>query len=83
MSADERMSLRASAPGEETESARASIPDLTASLRRIGAPTAEAADGIEASMRHEGRRQRLAALLERWAAAEEAMGAIAEGRDDA
>ena len=34
-------------------------------------------------MRQEGRRQRLVALLERWAAEDEAMGAIEEGRDDA
>ena len=85
MSAHERMSLRgASALGEEdTESVRASILELSASLRRIGALTAEAADGIEASMRHEGRRQRLVALLERWAAEDEESGTIAEGRDDA
>ena len=71
MSAHERMSLRASAPGDEdTEAVRASILELTASLRRLGALTAEAADEIEASMRHEGRRQRLVALLERWAAEE-------------
>ena len=85
MSAHKRISLRgASALGEgDTESVRASILELTASLRRIGALTAEAADGIEASMRQEGRRQRLVALLERWAAEEEATGAIAEGCDDA
>ena len=70
MSAHERMSLRgASAPGEgDTESVRASILDLTASLRRIGALTAEAADEIEEPMRQEDQRQRLVALLERWAA---------------
>ena len=85
MSAHERMSLRGgSALGDEnTEAVLASILELTASLRRIGALTAEAADGIEASMRQEGRRQRLVALLERWAAEDEETGAIAEGRDDA
>ena len=84
MSAHERMSLRASAPGEEdTESVRASILELTASLRRIGALTTEAAGGIEASTWPEGRRQRLLALLERWAAKDEGMEAIEEGRDDA
>ena len=85
MSAHERMSLRgASAPGDEdAESVRASILKLTESLRPIGALTADAADGIEASMRQDGRRQRLVALLERWAAEDEETGAISEGRDDA